>query len=786
VFGTTEQNDGKIYATGNFVNYDNRTMNNFVRLYPEGELDTDFKIGSGFNANTIGSIISNDKNIIVYGDFFNYNGKSHNEIIRLRSEAKYESEDSSDANFTIGIPQGRATNLDFGDVELQKVSSKYSTLTNNGKVPLRITMIRNTQGNPFSTADTAQQTIPRGKDTLVQMTFIPTTVGTFADTMQWITTIGDTITILMTGNGISPKPGLNASFVNSAISVCQTIDTLLTVKTIGGVPPLSYSWSYSNGTSISPSTIIAGGTSTDSTIRLLPTITNTYRVIVSDVQGQKDTATITVTVKKRPAPELLLKGSSTICQGDSTLIEVVNEVNYTGAPQWSDGSIGASLWVKTSGVYYCDIDSNGCIGRSVSISITVNPKPIVSISRQGDELVSTTADSYEWLNSSGVPISGATSQRFSPITDGKYSVRVTQNGCSATSSQFQFTKNTNPATIVVLDLNFGQQVVSSIIGRNAPLRNAIKVFNGGAIERIIDSIQVTGTVFKLTRTSFPRSVPAGVTVSFNADFTPTTIGKFTETAVIFSGGEQFVGVIMGEGIDLPPDGVITEVELVPQKLEVSPGDTLLVFLRIKDEQPTESKAVEFIAAMQYDARVLQWIPRNRQFNDDDSKRTNYWSLNMQKKRRFKGNNQLDTLQFLVKLADVDSTALIFTDSTAFTWTDSFGKVFPACRDSVVYIKVCKEGGKQFVKFANPDGIKTIAPNPSAGNSHITLSIGIEGECTVSLIDIFGRVIQEVQYARLPAGDYSMQFDDSLLETGTYYVVMKTGYNLSSQKISIVR
>ncbi|MBS1538750.1 MAG: Omp28-related outer membrane protein [Bacteroidetes bacterium] len=704
---------------------------------------------------------------------------------KIRILTKSESDDS-DNDFTISIPQGKASTIDFGNVELQKVEFKDITLTNTGQVPLKITMFRNTQGNPYSTADTAKQTIQPGNSSQVMITYIPTILGITTDTMQWITSAGDIITATMRGNGVSPKPGLNVSFTVSSISMCQFTDTLVTVRVSGGTLPIQYTWSNADGTIIPQTEIIKGGTITDSTIRLLPKNTNTYRVIVTDNQGQKDTATITITVKKHPTPKLLLTSSNIICEGDSTRIEVVNADNYSGTPLWSNTATGASILVKKTGVYYCEVDSNGCVGTSDSITITVNPKPNVSISQQGDELVSTLADSYQWLNSAGLIIAGATSQRYSPPADGKYSVSIILKGCSATSSQFQFTKSGNSSSIVVLLLDFGKQVVSNIIGRNAPLRNAIRVFNNGNFDRVIDSIQITGTVFNLTRTSFPRPIPSSVTISFNADFTPTTIGKFVETVTVFSQGERFIGVIMGEGIELPADGVITEVELVPQQFEVSPGDTLLVFLRIKDEQPTESKATEFIAAMQYDSRVLQWIPRNRQFNDDNSKRTNYWSLNMQNKKRYKGNNQLDTLKFLVKLSDVDSTALIFTDSTAFIWTDANGKVFPACRDSVVYIKVCKEGGKQFVRFANPDMLKTITPNPSTGNSTITLSMGIEGNCIISLVDIFGQTIQEVQYSKLQAGEHTLRFDDSNLETGTYYVLMKTGYSVSSKKISIVK
>jgi hypothetical protein len=148
--------------------------------------------------------------------------------------------------------------------------------------------------------------------------------------------------------------------------------------------------------------------------------------------------------------------------------------------------------------------------------------------------------------------------------------------------------------------------------------------------------------------------------------------------------------------------------------------------------------------------------------------------------------------FTVKLADIDSTVLLFKDDSrrkAFEWVglNDTNVFIQRLRDSVVHIKVCKDGGSQFIRYSGTtDKIKTIAPNPSIGNTSITLSMGITGECSVSLIDVFGRVIQEVHYPKLLEGDHSFQFEDSLLETGTYYVVMRTRFAVSSQKISIIK
>ena len=84
-------------------------------------------------------------------------------------------------------------------------------------------------------------------------------------------------------------------------------------------------------------------------------------------------------------------------------------------------------------------DSNGCIATS---SVTINePAPlIVNISQNGNVLDAGPGfSSYQWLDDNLNPISGATSQQFTPTITGEYSVMVTDaEGCSATSFPIMF------------------------------------------------------------------------------------------------------------------------------------------------------------------------------------------------------------------------------------------------------------------------------------------------------------------------------------------------------------
>lgn len=99
------QPDGKILAGGSFTSYNAQTRNHIIRLNTDGNLDTSFNIGTGFNHDVVQSItLQPDGKILVVGDFTSYNGQIRNRIIRLNTDG------SLDTSFNIG------TGFDTGNV----------------------------------------------------------------------------------------------------------------------------------------------------------------------------------------------------------------------------------------------------------------------------------------------------------------------------------------------------------------------------------------------------------------------------------------------------------------------------------------------------------------------------------------------------------------------------------------------------------------------------------------------------------------------------------------------
>jgi uncharacterized delta-60 repeat protein len=94
--------DNKIIVTGNFLSYNGVNSKSIVRLNPNGSIDNTFVVGTGFNTNSLprgpvdGSCLQSDGKIVAVGRFTNYNGTPCNGIIRLNPDG------SVDTNFVIG------------------------------------------------------------------------------------------------------------------------------------------------------------------------------------------------------------------------------------------------------------------------------------------------------------------------------------------------------------------------------------------------------------------------------------------------------------------------------------------------------------------------------------------------------------------------------------------------------------------------------------------------------------------------------------------------------------
>lgn len=198
---------------------------------------------------------------------------------------------------------------------------------------------------------------------------------------------------------------------------------------------------------------------TDSTITV--TTSGNYSVTATNggVCSSSSANIITVTVNSLPSPVITSSGSTTICQGDSVILNAGG--GYAGY-LWSNNSADSSITVNSSGNFSVTVtDAAGCTGSSAPVSVSVN-NPIPSITANGSTVFceggNVTLDAgngfsaYLWSN-------GETSQVINVDSSGNFSVTVTDAaGCSGTSQAVtSVTVNSAPLVTVSPDdtINLG-------------------------------------------------------------------------------------------------------------------------------------------------------------------------------------------------------------------------------------------------------------------------------------------------------------------------------------------
>lgn len=234
----------------------------------------------------------------------------------------------------------------------------------------------------------------------------------------------------------------------SAVSFCVG-DSVILDATIGAT--YTYQW-YLNGVAI------VGATTASYTAN----IGGIYTVDITD-NGCTSTATgVTVTITTAPPALITPAGATTVCAGNSVILNANTGVGYTY--QWYfngltlSGATNSSYTALATGSYTVEVAVGTCLSLSAAEIVTINPLPTATITPAGAttfcaggnvSLDATTGVgyTYQWYLNGGV-IAGATNATYLASATGNYTVIVTENSCSATSSAVAVTVNPIPVATI--------------------------------------------------------------------------------------------------------------------------------------------------------------------------------------------------------------------------------------------------------------------------------------------------------------------------------------------------
>lgn len=290
---------------------------------------------------------------------------------------------------------------------------------------------------------------------------------------------------------VNPLPTVSSSAAPST-TVCQG-----TMVTLTGSGASSYAWS--------------GGVSDG--VPFSASVTTTYTVTGTDVNGCTGTSTQTITVNPAPTVTATASPATPVCQGSSVTLTGGGATSYSWTGGVTDGVPFTPVATNTYTV--TGSDAIGCTNTN-TITVVVNPLPNVSSTVLPSSTVcvgtsvtlsGTGASSYAWTGgvSDGVP--------FTAVSTTTYTVTGTDgNGCTNTATQ---TITVNPAPTITAAASPSTTVCSGTMVTLNGFGGSSYSWTGGVMDNIPFSATTT-TTYTVTGTDMNGCTgTATITITVN-------------------------------------------------------------------------------------------------------------------------------------------------------------------------------------------------------------------------------------------------------------------------------
>ncbi len=224
------------------------------------------------------------------------------------------------------------------------------------------------------------------------------------------------------------------SSITGSTSICANANGTYSVT--NDPAATSYTWTLPSGWT--------GSSTTNSINATSGANGGTITVTANNACGTSSQQTFNVTTAAAPAQPSTITGNGTICANANGTYSVTNDPAATGytwtLPSGWTGSSTTNSINATSGANggTITVTANNTCGASAQQLLTVSTTVIDNtVSLSGSTLTANQSGAvYQWINctAGNVPVSGATSQSFTPASNGTYAVEIMHNGCSELSS----------------------------------------------------------------------------------------------------------------------------------------------------------------------------------------------------------------------------------------------------------------------------------------------------------------------------------------------------------------
>ena len=569
------------------------------------------------------------------------------------------------------------------------------------------------------------------------------------------------------------------------------------------LPNATYDWSVVGGS-------ITDGNGTASIDVVWTTEgVGTVRLLLRSAHGCINDTSITVTTYRAPRPRIVVSGTTTICEGDSLVLDI--GTGFTNLI-WSTGATMQRITVWSTGLYYATVtDAHGCVGVSDSVYVTVIPNPIVTVVAsgpttfcEGDSVILDAGEGhvrYNWSN-------GVTNRFLTVRTQGSYSVTATDaSGCTGVSSPVFVTVHALPNPVIsgnrlfcdgddiTLDAGDGY---TSYLWSTGEIGRSIVVTKAGRYDVLVTNSEgCEKDTFVIVEQFPPPLVPTLVLrgdTLFCDQATATGYqwfyegvvipGAFESKLLIDRSGRYGVRITDRNGCtaytDIEINLASTTIALTcPPDREHEAGEIVIIPIVLSSVNLMTTDVSQLTALVRFNRSILKPMWSMASCRDEGKDRI--VSITATRQPSLMQGTMLE-LPFRVLLGDEEATE-IRIDSLA--WIDGTVPANSGTVTCTIRVRVCREGGSRLFIPGTFTKLHQNHPNPFNAMTVIEYETAEHGYVEIVIYDAFGRLVATPVSSFKPAGQHSLRLDATGMQSGIYLCILKTPTTHRSIMLSVV-